>query len=95
MSIETIKVPWTVVFRIFSIILNLVVVVSVLWIRAEIRKELGGYVTTKEFESYQKTHTLWGDEVVRSLQVSVNEINRRADRIETKLDRFIEAYKNK
>lgn len=95
MSNEHIKVPWTIAFRIITVVLNLAVVASVLWIRAEIRKELEGYVTTKEFESYQKSHTLWGDQVARRIEATLEENSKRIDRIDNKLDRFIEAAKNK
>lgn len=87
---KELRLPWTWAFRVLTLGMNLLVICGVLWIRAEIRKELAGYVTAKEFDNYKLDHERWGDEVVKRLQASVDECNRRLDRIEAKVDRLSE-----
>lgn len=62
----------------------------VLWIRNDIRHQLKGYVTQKEFSQYQEAHDKWGLEVVKRMQTSIEDNNRRMERIENKLDRLME-----
>lgn len=88
-----IKVSGTVIFRAILLITNLAMVSGMLWIRVEIRKELGGYVTKSEFQTYQEAHTKWGDEVIKGIRASTDENTHRLDRIEAKLDRMIERGK--
>lgn len=90
MSNEHVRVPWTWAFRGFHIVLSLAIGYGVLWIRNDIRSELSYYVTRAEFDAYQQAHNKWGEEVVRRLQQSVDENNRRLDRIEAKMDRLVE-----
>lgn len=87
---DSIRMPWTWVFRAVLLVSNLAVLAGMMWIRAEIQRELEGYVTKAEFAAYQDSHNRWGDEVIKRLQASVDELTRRADRIETKLDRLAE-----
>lgn len=77
------KIQGTWVFRGILLCTNLAIAVGIFWVRAEIKKELAGYVTKEEFHNYQVAHEKWGDEVVKGLRTSV-------ERIETKVDRLIE-----
>lgn len=80
---ETLRLHAAWVFRVFLAVLMLSQTVGIYWVRAEIKKELSGYVTKEEFKTYQVAHEKWGDEVVKQLRDSVN-------RIESKVDRLIE-----
>jgi len=76
--------------RIITLLLHMAVVTAIFWVRAEIRDELKHYVSKHEFQTYQDNHEKWGDQVVRRLQTSADECNRRLDRIEAKVDRLME-----
>ena len=90
MAHDDMKLPGTWVFRGVSLMLNMAIVIAILWVRAEIKKELGEYVTTKEFSTYKDDHEKWGDQVVKRLQASVDNVQHHLDRIESKVDRIIE-----
>lgn len=87
---EHIKLPRAWVFPALNILVSILIGAGVLWIRNDIRKELANYVTVKEFESYQKTHKEWGDEVMKRLQMTTEENSQRLTRIEAKVDRLAE-----
>lgn len=80
---ETLKIHGTWLFRGVLLIVTLAQTVGIFWVRAEIKKELSGYVTKEELAAYQQAHEKWGDEVVKNLRASI-------ERIESKLDRVIE-----
>ena len=63
---------------------------AVLWVRSEIHKELGGYVSKAEFATYQESHRVWSDEVVKGIRATQDETARWRERIEAKIDRLME-----
>lgn len=80
---ENLRLKATWVFRGILLLITMAQTLGIFWVRAEIKKELSGYVTKEEFATYQQAHERWGDEVVKNLRASI-------ERIEAKLDRVIE-----
>lgn len=71
------KAPW--VQLIWPLLVALVFYAYTANIQAEIRKQLQGYVTKHEFESWKQGHREWSEEVIRRLDEKLTAIERNSN----------------
>src|SRR5262245_10058077 len=83
-----IKFEW--IFRVLYLVATLAITCGVFWIREDINRQLAGYVSKREFETYKEAQARLNEQVINNLRDALLTLTRRVESIDSKLDRVIE-----